>query len=115
MVKLGTDLADPAERLRSVHESMGDGKRTLAQMTPLQILAMSAIGQVPAIVPALFKLGGVGRPAYNLIITQRPGPAHFRTTSTAQSWSATIRCRSRSTGWRSTSPARRTTATWTSA
>lgn len=74
MVKLGTDLADPAERLQSVHESMGAGKRTLAQMTPLQIVAMSAIGQVPAIVPSLFKLGGVGRPAYNLVISNVPGP-----------------------------------------
>ncbi len=74
MVKLGTDLPDPAARLQSVHESMRDGKRTLAQMTPLQIVAMSAIGQVPAILPALFKLGGVGRPAYNLVISNVPGP-----------------------------------------
>jgi hypothetical protein len=42
MVKLGTDLADPADRLQSVHESMLDGKRVLAEMTPVQILAMSA-------------------------------------------------------------------------
>ena len=79
MVKLGTDLADPAARLQLVHESMRDGKRSLAQMTPLQIVAMSAIGQVPAILPSLFKLGGVGRPAYNLVISNVPGPRvpHF--------------------------------------
>ncbi len=74
MVKLGTDLDDPADRLRSVSESMRDGKRTLAEMTPLQIVAMSAIGQVPAILPSLLKLGGVGRPAYNLVISNVPGP-----------------------------------------
>ena len=27
MVKLGTDLTDPADRLKAVHESMADGKR----------------------------------------------------------------------------------------
>jgi diacylglycerol O-acyltransferase / wax synthase len=74
MVKLGTDLPDPAARLQSVHESMRDGKRTLAQMTPLQIVAMSAIGQVPAILPSMLKLGGIGRPAYNLVISNVPGP-----------------------------------------
>ncbi len=74
MVKLGTDLADPADRLQAVHESMRDGKRTLAQMTPLQIQAMSAIGQVPAILPSMLKLGGIGRPAYNLVISNVPGP-----------------------------------------
>ncbi|MEZ5091917.1 wax ester/triacylglycerol synthase family O-acyltransferase [Nocardioides sp.] len=79
MVKLGTDLADPAARLQSVHESMRDGKRALAQMTPLQIQAMSAIGQVPAVLPSMLKLGGVGRPAYNLVISNVPGPRvpHF--------------------------------------
>ena len=41
---------------------------------------------------------------------QRPRARGPRTTGTAPSWSAPTRCRSRSTGWRSTSPARPTTA-----
>src|SRR5205085_12139182 len=44
MVKLGTDLEDPLDRLLLIHASMLDGKQALAQMTPLQIQAMSAIG-----------------------------------------------------------------------
>jgi len=74
MVKLGTDLADPADRLKSVHESMVDGKRALAEMTPVQILAMSALGQAPAILGPMLRMGGVVKPPYNLIISNVPGP-----------------------------------------
>jgi diacylglycerol O-acyltransferase len=74
MVKLGTDLADPAERLELVHESMVDGKRALAEMTPTQILAMSALGQAPAILGPMLKMSGVVKPPYNLIISNVPGP-----------------------------------------
>ena len=74
MVKLGTDLADPAERLRTVHESMKDGKEAMASMTPLQILAMSALGQAPAILPTLLRMQGLTRPPYNLVISNVPGP-----------------------------------------
>jgi diacylglycerol O-acyltransferase len=74
MVKLGTDLADPADRLDAVHHSMVDGKRALAEMTPVQILAMSAIGQAPAILGPMLRLGGIVKPPYNLIISNVPGP-----------------------------------------
>lgn len=74
MVRLGTDLRDPLERLRTVHESMRDGKQALSVMTPMQILAMSAIGQVPAILPSLLRVPGLTRPPYNLIISNVPGP-----------------------------------------
>jgi diacylglycerol O-acyltransferase len=74
MVKLGTDLADPAQRLRAVHESMVDGKRALAEMTPVQILAMSALGQAPAILGPMLRMSGVVKPPYNLIISNVPGP-----------------------------------------
>jgi diacylglycerol O-acyltransferase len=74
MVKLGTDLDDPADRLRLVHESMVEGKRGLAEMTPVQILAMSALGQAPAILAPMLRMGGVVKPPYNLIISNVPGP-----------------------------------------
>jgi diacylglycerol O-acyltransferase len=74
MVKLGTDLADPAARLKAVHSSMADGKRGLAEMTPVQILAMSALGQAPAILGPMLGIGGLVKPPYNLIISNVPGP-----------------------------------------
>ncbi|RYP85503.1 wax ester/triacylglycerol synthase family O-acyltransferase [Nocardioides guangzhouensis] len=74
MVKLGTDLDDPADRLSAVHTSMRDGKEALSSMTPVQILAMSALGQAPAILTPLLRMQGLVRPPYNLIISNVPGP-----------------------------------------
>ncbi|MGI8522196.1 MAG: WS/DGAT/MGAT family O-acyltransferase [Nocardioides sp.] len=74
MVKLGTDLADPADRLRAVQRSMKDGKDALSSMTPTQILAMSALGQAPAVLGPMLRMSGVVRPPYNLIISNVPGP-----------------------------------------
>ncbi|MEO6512405.1 MAG: wax ester/triacylglycerol synthase family O-acyltransferase [Nocardioides sp.] len=74
MVKLGTDLPDAESRLKAIHASMRDGKDALSTMTPMQIQAMSAIGQVPAILPTLLGLTSLTRPAYNLVISNVPGP-----------------------------------------
>ena len=74
MVQLGTDLADPADRLRAIHRSMQDGKEALSSMTPTQILAMSALGQAPAILTPMLRMQGIMRPPYNLIISNVPGP-----------------------------------------
>lgn len=74
MCQLGTHLPDPADRLAAVHRSMREGKDALASMTPAQILAMSALGQAPAILGPMLRLQGVVRPPYNLIISNVPGP-----------------------------------------
>jgi diacylglycerol O-acyltransferase len=74
MVKLGTDVEDPAQRLLGIHRSMKSGKDALATMTPAQIMAMSAIGMAPAVLPAMLKLHGITRPPFNLIISNVPGP-----------------------------------------
>jgi diacylglycerol O-acyltransferase len=74
MCQLATDRSDPANRLRSIHASMKDGKQALEGMTPVQILAMSAIGQAPAILTPMLRMQGIIRPPYNLIISNVPGP-----------------------------------------
>jgi diacylglycerol O-acyltransferase len=74
MVKMGTELHDPADRLKSVHRSMVDGKEALSSMTPMQILAMSAVGQAPAILTPFLRMQGLVRPPYNVIISNVPGP-----------------------------------------
>ncbi len=74
MVQLATNLPDPADRLARVHRSMVDGKRALSSMTPVQIMAMSALGQTPAILGPILRMQGIVRPPYNLIISNVPGP-----------------------------------------
>ncbi|WP_408898339.1 WS/DGAT/MGAT family O-acyltransferase [Nocardioides sp. R1-1] len=74
MVRLATDRADPADRLRAISQSMKDGKEALSSMTPAQIVAMSAIGMAPSIVVPMLRMQGIVRPPYNLIISNVPGP-----------------------------------------
>ena len=74
MAQLATDVADPAQRLKTIHASMKDGKQALSSMTPVQILAMSAIGQAPAILTPMLRMQGIVRPPYNVIISNVPGP-----------------------------------------
>jgi diacylglycerol O-acyltransferase len=78
MCRLGTDLEDPADRLIDIHASMADGKEALSSMTPAQIMAMSALGQAPAIVAPMLRMSGIVRPPYNLIISNVPGPRETR-------------------------------------
>jgi diacylglycerol O-acyltransferase len=74
MCNLGTHLADPADRLETVKQSMIDGKAALSTMTPLQILTMTAIGMSPLVLQPLFRMQRVFRPPFNLIISNVPGP-----------------------------------------
>lgn len=74
MVKLGTDLADPADRLAAINASMKAGKTALESMTPNQIVAMSALGMAPALAIPMLRLNGIVRPPFNLIISNVPGP-----------------------------------------
>jgi diacylglycerol O-acyltransferase len=74
MCNLGTHLADPADRLQTVHRSMVDGKESLRGMTPTQIVAMSAVGVSPLLLGALLREDGVLRPPFNVVISNVPGP-----------------------------------------
>ncbi|MGX7682022.1 WS/DGAT/MGAT family O-acyltransferase [Jatrophihabitans sp. DSM 45814] len=74
MCNLGTDLADAGERLAVVHASMSDGKAALSAMTPLQILAMTALGAGPLLLQSMPALQSFARPPFNLIISNVPGP-----------------------------------------
>lgn len=74
MVKLATDLADPAERIAAINASMRAGKEALESMTPNQIVAMSALGMAPSLAIPMLRLNGLVRPPFNLIISNVPGP-----------------------------------------
>ncbi|NUR09253.1 MAG: wax ester/triacylglycerol synthase family O-acyltransferase [Nocardioidaceae bacterium] len=74
MASLGTHLDDPSDRLTTIHRSMLDGKRALGEMSPTQIMAMSALGMAPALAVPMLRLQGIVRPPFNLIISNVPGP-----------------------------------------
>jgi diacylglycerol O-acyltransferase len=74
MVRLGTDEADPADRLRVVHESMKHGKEALGSMSQMQIIAMAALGVAPAVLWPALRVQGMMRPPFNLVISNVPGP-----------------------------------------
>ena len=74
MCNLGTHLPDAADRLRAVHASMTEGKESMKGLSPLQIVAMSALGMSPLLVLPALRLNGIVRPPFNLVISNVPGP-----------------------------------------
>jgi diacylglycerol O-acyltransferase len=71
---LGTHLADPADRLARIRASAGDGKAALSGLSPLQILAMSALIVAPLAIAPIPGAVRLTPPPFNLIISNIPGP-----------------------------------------
>jgi diacylglycerol O-acyltransferase len=71
---LATDVADPAERLRVIQASMRAGKEALAGLSPLQATVLSAMLIAPLGLSASRLLSGIAPQAFNLIISNVPGP-----------------------------------------
>jgi diacylglycerol O-acyltransferase len=74
MVRLGTDLPDPAARLQAIHRALQEGREAFSGMTPAQIRAMSAIGVTGSVLLPLLRLPRLARPPFNLVISHAPGP-----------------------------------------
>jgi diacylglycerol O-acyltransferase len=73
LVNLGTHLDDPAERFAQIQQSAQVAKRSLAELSPLQVLALSGLTMAPL---AFAPIPGVVRltpPPFNLIISNVPG------------------------------------------
>lgn len=74
MVKLGTDIADPARRLQAIHDSMQAGKDMMATMSRGQIIAMAGLGMAPSMLGPMLRLNGLLNPPFNTTISNVPGP-----------------------------------------
>ena len=74
LCNLATDVADPAERLMAIRASMLAGKEGLAGLSQLQVTALSAAMLSPFVLSQLPGIGGIAPPAYNLVISNVPGP-----------------------------------------
>jgi len=79
MCSLATHLDAPAARLAAVRDLMVDGERSLRALSPTQILATSALGVSSlalSLLPGYSRIlqTGILRPAFNLVISNVPGP-----------------------------------------
>lgn len=71
--KLGTDVADPLERMNVVRESTRLGKAGLPHGPAPLIDAYTAVLMGPFLGQAMAGVGGVGAPAFNAVISNVPG------------------------------------------
>ncbi len=74
LCSLATDVADPGLRLARIHESMSLAKEAMAGLSPLQAIAVSALQVAPLAASALWSLAGVLPQAFNVIVSNVPGP-----------------------------------------
>lgn len=71
---LATDLTDPAARVTAIQDSVRAARKVMGELSPLQVLALSAAniaGLAPGMLPGY---RGVTRPPFNLVISNVPGP-----------------------------------------
>ncbi len=76
--RLGVDVADPVERVRAIQASTRLGKERLPAVGGAAMEVYTAALMLPFIGQAVLGLGGRGRPAANLVISNVPGPSETR-------------------------------------
>lgn len=71
---LGTQIADPIERLHAIHESAQVAKVQLQKLSKADITNYTALYMAPFILQLASGLGGRTRPMFNITISNVPGP-----------------------------------------
>lgn len=77
---LGTDVADPVERIQAIRSSTQVAKERLPQADGLMMDAYTSVLMGPFLAPAVLGVGGYGPPDANLVISNVPGlrePRYF--------------------------------------
>lgn len=75
LCELGTNIEEPKERLDAIKASIGAAKQTLKGATAVEAMAFSgAVVGGPALLNLLPGMTTLAPPAYNLIISNVPGP-----------------------------------------
>ena len=74
LASLGTDIADPAERMRAIIASTNAAKAQLSGMTKNGIMQYSALLMAPLLLSQIPGAVGRVRPAFNVVISNVPGP-----------------------------------------
>jgi diacylglycerol O-acyltransferase len=76
LVSLATDVADAEERLLAIRTSSRAAKASLAGLSQLQVTALSAAVVSPLLLTQLPAAQRLVRPAFNVVISNVPGPAY---------------------------------------
>jgi diacylglycerol O-acyltransferase len=76
IANLGTDIEDPAERLEEIKESTRIAKEHLQSLPRNVLNQYTMLMMSPYILQLLTGLGGRMRPAFNITISNVPGPDH---------------------------------------
>ncbi len=76
--RLGVDVADPVDRVRAIQASTRLGKDRLPSVGGAAMDVYTAALMLPFIGQAVLGMGGRGRPAANLVISNVPGPSETR-------------------------------------
>ena len=71
--KLGTDIEDPVERIKSIRESTQLGKARLPDASGAVMDGYTALLMLPFLGQAVLGIGGYGPPASNIVISNVPG------------------------------------------
>lgn len=71
---LGTDIADPAERLKAVKASVGFAKAHVQSLPRQAMTQYTILLMAPTIVSLLTGIGGRTRPMFNITVSNVPGP-----------------------------------------
>jgi diacylglycerol O-acyltransferase / wax synthase len=74
MATLGTDRADPAERLEAIKISMQHGKAHVKSLPRRAMVQYTMLLMAPTIITLLTGIGGRTRPMFNITISNVPGP-----------------------------------------
>jgi WS/DGAT/MGAT family acyltransferase len=75
LCNLATDIEDPAKRLEAISESMRRNKKVFAELPRVQALALSALFMAPLALAGVPGFISSTPPAFNLVISNVPGPA----------------------------------------
>lgn len=75
LCSLGTDVADPAQRLATISDSMRTNKKVFTELPRTQALALSAFNMAPLALAAIPGFVGASPPPFNIVISNVPGPA----------------------------------------
>lgn len=73
LLRLGTDIADPVERLRTVSLASAEARRRLSRLSRRAVTAYTTL-VAPVMAPTVLGLGGLAPPPANLVVSNVPGP-----------------------------------------